>query len=216
MSLAQSRLRLRNIVRNALVITVTVFVTFTMLLAVGWQKKSAAPKPYSNPCPSPRPEPDSVRHSCNVSNLTVLGKTVDRCATLQAMRLAEKEDIYVSIKTVSVNHVSRMLPVLLTWLQTLQPQQVILKLWAVIKLCTEILLVWHALGRARAPACVCVHIWLWYLPHPHNVEDSIMAMKESCRTLNYVTWRSPTFLSLICLCSLSLWLVFDFVFGTRH
>ena len=117
---------------------VTVFITCAMMLVVIWQKKSAAPKPYSFPCPVflksrtseygggvSQPEPDTV-HSCNLSNLTVLGKTVDRCATLQAVRLAEEEDIYVSIKTTSKNHVSRMLPVLLTWLQTLQPQQVIL------------------------------------------------------------------------------------------
>ena len=62
--------------------------------------------------------------ACNVSNLTVLGRPLDRCATLEVANLAQEEDIYVSVKTSYKNHVSRMLPVLLTWFQTLHPQQV--------------------------------------------------------------------------------------------
>lgn len=61
---------------------------------------------------------------CNISNLTVLGRPLDKCATSEVANLAEKEDIYVSVKTTSKNHVSRMLPVLLTWFQTLHPEQV--------------------------------------------------------------------------------------------
>ena len=64
-------------------------------------------------------------HPCtNPINLTVLGRPLDRCAASEAVKLAEEEDIYVSIKTASVNHESRILPDLLTWFQTLNPKQV--------------------------------------------------------------------------------------------
>ena len=67
----------------------------------------------------------SVERSCSVvSNLKVLGKPLDRCATSKAVKMVEEEDIYVSVKTTYRNHVKRMLPVLLTWFQTLQPERV--------------------------------------------------------------------------------------------
>ena len=67
----------------------------------------------------------SVERSCSmVSNMKVLAKPLDRCATYKSVKMVEEEDIYVSIKTTSRNHASRMLPVLLTWLQTLRPKRV--------------------------------------------------------------------------------------------
>ena len=67
----------------------------------------------------------SVERSCSeVSNLKVLGKPLDRCATSKAVKMADEEDFYVSVKTTTRNHVSRMLPLLLTWFQTLQPKRV--------------------------------------------------------------------------------------------
>ena len=69
-------------------------------------------------------EQPAIEYSCNLSNLAVLGKPLDNCATSEAVKLAKEEDIYVSVKTASKNHIARMLPVLLTWLQTLKPQQV--------------------------------------------------------------------------------------------
>lgn len=71
----------------------------------------------------------AFEYSCNLSNLAVLGKPLDNCATLEAVKLAEEEDIYVSVKTASKNHVARMLPVLLTWLQTVKPQQVMIEVF---------------------------------------------------------------------------------------
>ena len=62
--------------------------------------------------------------SCNNPNATVLGRPLDRCAASEAVKLAEEEDIYVSIKTTARNHESRILPDLLTWFQTLNPQRV--------------------------------------------------------------------------------------------
>lgn len=61
---------------------------------------------------------------CRNPDIQVLGKKLDTCAASEAVRLAEEEDIYFSIKTTARNHVSRMLPVLLTWLQAVNPKQV--------------------------------------------------------------------------------------------
>ena len=62
--------------------------------------------------------------SCNNPNATVLGRPLDRCAASEAVKLAEEEDIYVSVKTTARNHKGRILPDLLTWFQTLNPQRV--------------------------------------------------------------------------------------------
>ena len=62
--------------------------------------------------------------SCKNPDATVLGRSLDICAASEAVKLAEEEDIYVSIKTASVNHERRILPDLLTWFQTLNPHRV--------------------------------------------------------------------------------------------
>ena len=71
----------------------------------------------------------------SVSNSTVrvLGRQLERC--LPEWRSPEgllsenshnlsPNDIYITIKTTHKNHQTRMLPILLTWLQTVQPEQV--------------------------------------------------------------------------------------------
>lgn len=120
-----------------------------MTVGPGWKKTGVPTPAMSPPIADPRrgtstgsstttaetqiqTQPDihepATEHSCNLSNLVVLGKPLDNCATLEGVKLAEEEDIYVSVKTASKNHVSRMLPVLLTWLQSLKPEQVIIQL----------------------------------------------------------------------------------------
>lgn len=129
---SRSLVLLQNI---KIALLVTVSVTCVVLLTVG-SKKAGLPNPY--PWPATRPaskfshqaQPDVLRQgpavlkACNLSHIKVLGKPLDRCATSEAVKLAEEEDIYVSIKSASVNHERRMLPDILTWLQTLQPHQV--------------------------------------------------------------------------------------------
>ena len=66
----------------------------------------------------------SQTSTCKNPNVTVLGKQLDICAASEAVKLAEEEDIFVSIKTASVNHVRRLLPDFLTWFQTINPQRV--------------------------------------------------------------------------------------------
>ena len=127
--MSATSLRLLQTIQAGLVIAVT--VTCTILLTIGWKgvevpmwtMRRTAPQQTQTSIPTPQ-EPSLVP-SCSASTLTVLGKPLDRCATSQAMQLAEEEDIYMSVKTASKNHASRMLPVLLTWLQTLQPKQVL-------------------------------------------------------------------------------------------
>ena len=67
------------------------------------------------------------------STVRVLGRQLERC--LPEWRSPEgllnensnnlsPDDIYITIKTTHKNHQTRMLPILLTWLQTVQPEQV--------------------------------------------------------------------------------------------
>ena len=66
------------------------------------------------------------------SNLTLLGKRLERCIPTSRSggvddspaTVVFPEDIYVTIKTTQKNHVTRIYPLLLTWLQTIQPDQV--------------------------------------------------------------------------------------------
>ena len=63
---------------------------------------------------------------CTVdSQVSLGGKALDRCAALEAAKLAQDEDIYVSVKTTPKYHSPRMLPILQTWFQTLPANQVI-------------------------------------------------------------------------------------------
>ena len=68
--------------------------------------------------------PTNQTTPCRNPNLVVLGRSLDTCAASEAVKLAEEEDLYVSIKTTSKNNSTRMLTVLLTWLQTMNPKQV--------------------------------------------------------------------------------------------
>lgn len=67
----------------------------------------------------------------HASNLMVLGKRMEKCIpSLTSQSVASKSeeftqnDIYITIKTTQANHISRLRPLLLTWLQTVQPEQV--------------------------------------------------------------------------------------------
>ena len=134
-SMLEKSLQLLQSIKTALI--VVVFVICTWLVTVGWKgvgvpsipnmRSSEGNKSFVTVSLSPSlPRTLApVEGSCSlVSSLKVLGKSLDRCATSRAVKLAQEEDIYVSVKTTSRNHVSRMLPILLTWFQTLQPEQV--------------------------------------------------------------------------------------------
>ena len=53
-------------------------------------------------------------------NVSLLGKQLERCAFTA-------DDVFITIKTTQRNHKSRVLILLLTWLQTVRPEQVILQ-----------------------------------------------------------------------------------------
>ena len=95
-------------------------------------------RPYSNSSlvPSPGDEANSnsnlTQHDPQLSpsvisktqctpigeNVSVLGKQPERCTTSGA------DDIYISIKTTQRYHKTRVLMLILTWLQTVKPEQV--------------------------------------------------------------------------------------------
>ena len=62
------------------------------------------------------PVPKCVQTEANVS---LLGKRLERCDFAA-------DDIFITIKTTQKNHKSRVLVLLLTWLQTVRPEQVII------------------------------------------------------------------------------------------
>ena len=51
------------------------------------------------------------------ANVSLLGKRLERCAFAA-------DDVFITIKTTQRNHESRVLVLLLTWLQTVRPEQV--------------------------------------------------------------------------------------------
>ena len=61
------------------------------------------------------------------SNVSVLGKRLEKCTPGSLTPKFAPEDIYITIKTTQKNHNARLLPILLTWLQTVQPDQVIIQ-----------------------------------------------------------------------------------------
>ena len=80
------------------------------------------------------------------STVRVLGRRLERC--LQEWKSPEAllsensnnlspDEIYITVKTTHKNHQTRILPVLLTWLQTVQPEQVC-KYYAAMHLCISI------------------------------------------------------------------------------
>lgn len=68
------------------------------------------------------------------STVMVLGRQVEKCLPeLRQAQTAEVQsqtselsldDVYITVKTTENNHKTRMLPILLTWLQTVEPNQV--------------------------------------------------------------------------------------------
>ena len=88
----------------------------------------------------PRPpgenfDPSSTaRWSCTPTpyapNVTVLGRVLEKCMPTSPSTSTSttggfsQNDIYITIKTTQKNHNTRLRPILLTWLQTVQPDQV--------------------------------------------------------------------------------------------
>ena len=131
-------------VKNALIIAM--FVTCTMFMTLEW--KTIDPviqtvRPYSHtvdlttstapghnvavaaePAVVTKTDHSPKDESCVNPDVTVLGRPLDICAASEAVKLVEEEDIYFSIKTAGKNNVTRMLPVLLTWFQTIKPNRV--------------------------------------------------------------------------------------------
>ena len=131
-------------VKNALIIAV--FVICTILMTLGW--KTFYPviqtvRPYSHtvdlttsttpgdnvavaaePAVVAKTDRSPKDDSCVNPNVTVLGRPLDICAASEAVKLVEEEDIYFSVKTAGKNNITRMLPVLLTWFQTIKPNRV--------------------------------------------------------------------------------------------
>ena len=65
--------------------------------------------------------PATVRPQCRPVGvpISVLGRRPERCV------LTGEDDIYVSIKTTSINYETRLPIILLTWLQSVRPEQVL-------------------------------------------------------------------------------------------
>ena len=64
------------------------------------------------------------------STVRVLGRQLEKCRPeWRSEKILTSnfspDDIYITVKTTQKNHKTRMLPILLTWLQTVQPEQVI-------------------------------------------------------------------------------------------
>ena len=73
------------------------------------------------------PNVDVRRRCLPRGHVSVLGKPLEQCITRiqsQIPKSVSSEDIYITIKTTQINHNARMLPLLLTWLQTVHPEQV--------------------------------------------------------------------------------------------
>ena len=74
----------------------------------------------------------SSRHLCAcapyASNVTVLGRRLERCTPVSNSPLTSsgftQDDVYITIKTTQSNHGTRLVPLLITWLQTVHPEQV--------------------------------------------------------------------------------------------
>ena len=96
----------------------------------------------------PRPpgenfDPSSTaRWSCTPTpyapNVTVLGRVLEKCvprptSTSTTGRFSQ-DDIYITIKTTQKNHNTRLRPIVLTWLQTVQPDQVRLPIRVTVRL----------------------------------------------------------------------------------
>ena len=126
-------------VKNALIIAV--FVICTMLMTLGWKTidlKVQTVRPYSHivtstasgrnvqaqPAVVTKTDHSPKDDSCVNPDVTVLGRPLDICAASEVVKLVEEEDIYFSVKTAGKNNVTRMLPVLLTWFQTVKPNRV--------------------------------------------------------------------------------------------
>ena len=62
------------------------------------------------------------------STVRVLGRRVEKCVPMWKPDILaldfSQDDIYITVKTTQKNHNTRMLPIVLTWLQTVQPEQV--------------------------------------------------------------------------------------------
>ena len=69
-----------------------------------------SPRPYSNSSLWPGVRPPNRK-------VSLLGKQVERCLT-------GADDIYIAIKTTHKNHKTRVPVLILTWLQTVKPEQV--------------------------------------------------------------------------------------------
>lgn len=61
-------------------------------------------------------------------NVTVLGRVLEKCMPTSPSTSTtggfSQDDIYITIKTTQKNHNTRLSPILLTWLQTVKPDQV--------------------------------------------------------------------------------------------
>ena len=72
----------------------------------------------------PLPPAEHLQCSRSSTRVSLGGRLLDRCSALEAAKMAQDEDIYVSVKTTPKYHSPRMLPILQTWFQTLPANQV--------------------------------------------------------------------------------------------
>ena len=88
-------------------------------------------------------------------NISVLGKQPERCATPEA------DDIYISIKTTQNYHKTRVPILILTWLQTVRPEQVNLTVHAATPVCAIWALI-YCIGTYRhAVQCTDDLVCIW-------------------------------------------------------
>ena len=96
-------------------------------LSEGDRRREAGQPPGENFDPS-----STARWLCTptpyASNVTVLGRVLEKCVPTSTSTSTtsgfSQEDIYITIRTTQKNHNTRLPPILLTWLQTVQPDQV--------------------------------------------------------------------------------------------
>ena len=123
---AQKAMSARGVFMSPVTLTCVLVLVWTVITShlVSFESEQRRHKPYSNSNTGtlawPQLSPAAVRPQCRPVRvpISVLGRRPERCLT-------GEDDIYISIKTTRGNHKTRLPILILTWLQTVRPEQVL-------------------------------------------------------------------------------------------
>lgn len=124
------------------------------------------------------------------SNIKVLGRGLEKClpSVSESVTAAlTPDDVYITIKTTQTNHDTRLSPLLLTWLQTVQPEQVHVP----YKCVTRILVQWRV-----SHGC---------LTHDSQPEESQQVLSVSLNTNDYICGSFSNHMHTLYFHTSSLW-----------